>query len=98
MGTGLAVLTPGNVQVSGNISVTQEQPKVFIVDATSGEVSLTLPNANTKENIIYTFIKKDSSNNNVILVGTVDGQTDLTITDQYTSIRIFSDGTEWFII
>lgn len=72
-----------------------------LVDATSGNVTITLPTA--VENFAAFIIKKiDSSTNTVIVDGnaseTIDGDTTITIYDQYNYIEIISDGTNWKVI
>ena len=72
-----------------------------LVDATSGNVTITLPTA--VENFAAFIIKKiDSSTNTVIVDGnaseTIDGDATITIYDQYNYIEIISDGTNWKVI
>lgn len=72
-----------------------------LVDATSGSVTITLPTA--VNNTAAFIIKKiDSSTNTVIVDGnaseTIDGDTTITIYDQYNYIEIISDGTNWKVI
>lgn len=72
-----------------------------LIDATSGNVTITLPTA--AGNMAAFIIKKiDSSANTVIIDGnsseTIDGDTTVTIYDQYNYIEIISDGTNWKII
>ena len=75
---------------------------VYLVDATAGAVTLTLPTATTTTRRIYHVKKTDSSANAVTIDGagaeTIDGATTQTLIAQYESIQIVSDGTSWFIL
>ena len=65
----------------------------YLVDATSGAVTATLPSI--AGNVVYTIVKKDSSGNAVTLA-TPLGTTSLTT--QYQKVTIFNDGTSWFAV
>lgn len=72
-----------------------------LIDATSGNITITLPTA--VSNVAAFIIKKvDSSTNTVTIDGnaseTIDGDLTLTIYDQYNYIEIISDGTNWKVI
>ena len=73
----------------------------YIVDATSGAVTVNLPAANTCTGRVYTVKKVDSSNN-VTLDGnaseTIDGSTTLPLTAQHEVVSVISDGTEWWVV
>lgn len=76
-------------------------------DATSGDVTFTLPtaasayDATDTRSIEYTFKKIDSSTNSCIVDGngseTIDDATTQDIIFQYDSLTIRSDGDEWYI-
>ena len=73
---------------------------VILVDATSGDVTITLPAVSSG---LHYYIKKtDSSSNKVIVDGdgseTIDGSTTQDIISQYDAMEIVSDGTSWSII
>lgn len=73
---------------------------VVLVDATAGAVTLTLPAANTMLGRVVT-VKKLDAVNNVVLDGagaeTIDGAATQTLTTQYGSLRVVSDGTAWHV-
>jgi hypothetical protein len=75
---------------------------IILVDSTSGAVTITLPAAASYKGRHYYIKKIDSSVNAVTIDGngseTIDDQLTAVITVQYTSLTIFSDGTEWWII
>ena len=71
-------------------------------DATSGDITITLPAATTCTGRTYNIKKKDASANLVIIDGngaeTIDGGLTTSITTQYESITIQCDGSNWWII
>jgi len=72
------------------------------VDATGASRTITLPLASTARNRIYVIKKSDVSANTVVVTrsgaNTIDGATTYTLTTQYQSVRVQSDGTNWVII
>lgn len=72
-----------------------------IADATSGAFTITLPPASNAKNQVKWVKKVDSSANAITIVGvgseTIDDSTSITLTIQYQSIDLFSDGTQWWI-
>jgi len=76
--------------------------QVLLCDCTSGDITLTLPAAADNVGLMYHVKKTDSSANIVTVDGnaseTIDGATTQTITSQYDSIKIISDGTNWGIL
>ena len=66
---------------------------IVIVDATSGPVNITLPSSGK-----VTVKKVDSTSNSVTLLGQIDGQTNLVITNQYDAATVIDNSTEWSII
>lgn len=85
--------------VSASTSITNNDD-VLLADATSAAVNLTLPSPSDGK---LFFIKKvDSSENLVSLLPfaseTIDGDSQASLTGQYDSIEVVSDGTSWFIL
>ena len=74
----------------------------IICNATSGDITITLPTASTSTRRTYHIKKIDSSVNTVTIDGdsaeTIDDAATQTLNNQYDSITIQSDGTEWWII
>lgn len=74
---------------------------VVLVDATNGAVTVTLPLAAARLSE-FCIKKTDSSANAVTVDGnggeTIDDATTFVLTEQYDAIRIFSDGTEWWVL
>ena len=67
-----------------------------IVDASAGEVVLTLPSAGANANSTYKIYKADSSANRVIVTGTDPIYGDTILTKQYESLHMTSDSTSWW--
>ncbi len=74
----------------------------ILMNATSGNLTVTLPAAAGKVGWVYNIKKTDSSENTVTIDGnaseTIDGETTLVLTLQYQSVSILSDGSNWHII
>lgn len=74
----------------------------YLVDATSGDITVTLPAASEADGVLIRIKKKDSSANAVIIDAdaseTIDGETTQVLNIQYASLSIVCDGTEWFIV
>jgi hypothetical protein len=75
---------------------------VIAVDASGGAVTISFPVASDFENKIWTIKKIDSSSNAVILdpdsSETIDGATTYSISTQYDSVSIISNGTNFEIV
>ena len=74
---------------------------VILVDATSGNVTVTLPTAVGLDGRRY-HIKKTTGPNSVIIDGngaeTIDGSLTAVVTIQYVAITVVSDNANWHII
>ena len=88
-----SVTTTGNV-VSGDY--------FLICDATAGAITLTLPPAAIVAGRIYVFKRINAGANAVIVDAyaseTIDGAATHTLTPQWNSLAIMTDGVAWFII
>jgi len=75
---------------------------LILVDATSGAVTVDLLAVASHGGMPVTIKKIDASGNAVTLDGngseTIDGSTTKTISTQYDSITIQTDGTEWWTL
>lgn len=73
-----------------------------LVDASTRNVTITLPAAADNERTVFTIKKIDSSNHRVTIdangTETIDGELTVDLKLQYSYITIVCDGTEWFII
>jgi hypothetical protein len=92
-GTYRSVTATGNV-VSGDY--------LIIADATGGAITMTLPPAALVPGRIYVFKRINSGANAVIVdpsgAETIDGAATYTLSAQWNSVTIMSNGTAWFII
>lgn len=114
LGTGNQVLSvngsvPGWRQVifattskSADYTITSSDTVIF-ADCTSGNVIITLPTASTVSGYRFYIKRTDGSANTVSVArsgsDTIDGATSQSLTAQYTSVTVVSDGsTHWYII
>ena len=92
-GTYRSVEATGNV-VSGDY--------LLICNATGGAITMTLPPAALVPGRIYVFKRINSGANAVVVDGyaseTIDGAATYTLSAQWNSVTIMSNGTAWFII
>ena len=88
-----SVTTSGNV-VSGDY--------LIIADAAAGAITMTLPPAALVPGRIYAFKRINAGANAVIVDGygaeTIDGNLTHTLTPQWNSVTIMSNGVAWFIL
>jgi len=88
-----SVTATGNV-VSGDY--------LIIADATGGAITMALPPAALVPGRIYTFKRINSGANAVVIdpnaSETIDGAATYTLSAQWNSVTIMSNGTAWFII
>jgi hypothetical protein len=87
--------TSSTVQLKDNHST-------VLCDASSNQMTVTLPRAGSMVGRVVTVKKIDSSANTVTIDGykseTIDGDTTTIITKQWTSLRLQSDGNNWVIM
>ena len=86
--------------VSSNTTLDNSHSTV-LVDTSGGSITVTLPTASSASRRVYN-IKKVTSANTLTIDGdsteTIDGSETQDISNQYDSVSIQSDGTEWWII
>jgi hypothetical protein len=74
--------------------------QVVLADATNNNINITLPSPTDGQ--LVTVKKIDSSNNAVNIITpsseTIDGQSSISITNQFTARETVSNGTDYFII
>lgn len=75
---------------------------VIFADATSGNVTITLPTASSITGYRFYVKRTDNSGNSCSIArsssDTIDGQTSVSLSQQYISLTIVSDGSAWYII
>jgi hypothetical protein len=75
---------------------------VVLVNATSGNVIVTLPAASGMTGYRF-YVKRIDSSSNTVTIGrsgsdTIDGMTSFTLDIQYTAVGVISNGTSWYIL
>jgi hypothetical protein len=100
-GTELADIAGGySTAVTKTSNHTAIDRQVVLADATAGDVGITLPSPTDGQ--LITVKKIDSSNNAVNIVTpsseTIDGQSSISITNQFATRETVSNGTDYFII
>ena len=84
---------------TGNV---QSGDYLMLCDATGGAITMTLPPAALVPGRIYVFKRINSGANAVVVDGyaaeTIDGAATYTLSAQWNSVTIMSNGTAWFII
>lgn len=85
---------------TGNYTVTAND-ETILGNATSGQITFSLPAVSGTQGKRYWFKKVDSSNNGVVIdpdgSETIDGAANYQLTVQYESILVESDGSTWWI-
>jgi hypothetical protein len=86
---------------TSNYTVTSSDTVVF-ADATSGNVTITLPAASGLTGYRFYVKRIDGSGNTVTIArtggDTIDGNTSFTLDLQYTAIGVVSNGSAWYIL
>jgi len=87
---------------TGDSTLVASERGVILVDTSLGDVTLDLPDATGSLMMVYTIIKTTSDSYVVIVDGngsqTISGNTTHRITNQWDSIKIVNDGSNWVII
>lgn len=88
-----------------NITTSQEirvSRTVYLVDASGGAVTITLPPAKDAKGEWFMFKKTNNGSPNVTIDGngaeTIDGSTTLTISGHWDVRKLASDGLVWHVI
>lgn len=94
-------VTYGTTTKTANYTVGATDTVVF-ADATSGNVTITLPAASGNAGYRF-YIKRIDGSANTCTVSrsssdTIDGQTSFTLDAQYTCVTVVSNGSAWYII
>ena len=90
-----------NVSKTSSYTATASDHSLFC-DATSGNLTITLPSATGCAGRVY-VIKKIDSGANLVTIGcsgseTIDGASNYQLSSQYESITMQSNGSNWYII
>lgn len=86
---------------NSNYTITSSDT-VIMADATGGNVTITLPVASGVSGYRFFVKRTDGSANSVSVArsgaDTIDGATSQSLSIQYTSLTVVSDGSNWYII
>ncbi|HSX06186.1 MAG TPA: hypothetical protein VLG92_00510 [Candidatus Saccharimonadia bacterium] len=89
------------VTKTSGYTITSSDTVVF-ANATSGNVTITLPTASANAGYRFYVKRIDNSANTCTIArsgsDTIDGQTSFTLDLQYTCLSLVSDGSTWYII
>lgn len=69
---------------------------LILANATGGAFTVTLPNPTTARNTSITIKRLNAGGNAVTVGGTVDGTLNRTLTSQYATMTVWSDGSAWY--
>lgn len=89
----------GVITVTSNANVTTDFG-VWLGDATSGAITLTIPPAEAFTGKTFSMKKIDASANAVTVSpsdGTVDGAANYSLSSQWNAVQVTSDGDNWLI-
>lgn len=79
-----------------------DDDSIILVDSSNLEVNITLPNPDLNKGKVYVVKKIDQSFNQVIInqniSESIDGDVNYIIDEQYITVSVVSDGTNWHII
>jgi hypothetical protein len=79
----------------------KQSDMVIIANTTGGSVTLTLPTAASCIGKSYTFIKKVAANTLTVSAQsgeTINGTLTQAVTSIYATVKVISDGTQWYLI
>jgi hypothetical protein len=86
---------------SGAYSPSSSISEIVLANATSGNITITLPSASSNNNL-YTVKKVDNSSHTITISTsasqTIDGGASATLKVQYVSLALVSDGSNWNIV
>lgn len=96
---GASGITTATKTTSYTVSATDA---IVFADATSGNVTITLPTASSFAGYRF-YIKRIDNSANTCSVSrsgtdTIDGMTSFTVDQQYTAVMVVSDGSAWYIL
>lgn len=76
--------------------------QLYLIDATTGNVTATLPPAAAYKNKTFMFKRIDASGNSVTLArsstNTIDGATSQSMASQYDFYAVHSNGSNWYLL
>lgn len=88
--TVIRTITSNSTQAPGD--------SVVLCDASGGPISYTLTEPSLSTAWPVMVKKIDASNNTVTVVGNIDGNTNMALSDRNNSISLISDGSAWYMV
>lgn len=83
--------------ITNNITLDESQ-SIVICNNGSNPITVTLPTVSLCSGRIYTIKKSATTTAIVVVSGTIDGGTNLTLSETSESVTLFSNGTEWKVM
>lgn len=100
--TGLNVTGYLAIRTTTSTGAILNSDSTVLADASLTPISLTLPTAVGVAGRVYTIKKIDNSGNALSVITTsgqtIDGAASLTVTSQWVSVTVQSDGSNWLIL
>jgi hypothetical protein len=94
--------TAATATKTSNYTIVSGTDVVILANATAGAVTITLPSAASSAGYKFDIKRIDSTGNACTIArsgtDTIDGGTSLTLSVQYISVTVVSDGSAWYII
>jgi hypothetical protein len=88
--------------VTASSTTLSSAANMILANAVSNAITVNLPAASTRTNLVYRIKKTDASTNRVTIVPngseTIDGSQNLILQFQNSAVDIVSSGTSWYII
>ena len=98
----ILISSRSNIKSISTSSTLDIQDEIVIVDASGGDVTVTLPAAATSKGKRYTVKKNDTSINSIILDANaseeIDNSTTFSFNTYLQSCTLVCDGTRWYLI
>ena len=89
------------ISITADYTIRTEEDRIILVDATAGVVTITLPPADSADEVEYVVKKTDVSANAVTLATpgaeTIDGAATVVLASQFNLVRVASDDTNYLI-
>ena len=86
---------------TANFTANLSEAAIYLIDAASGSITVTLPSASSMGSRAFMFKRIDSSINQVVIdansTETIDGQLTLELSSQYDSVILASSGSAIYI-
>ena len=87
---------------SSNYTIVSGTDVVILANASTGNVTITLPTASSSAGYKFDIKRIDNTGNTCTIArsgtDTIDGGTSITLDVQYISVTVVSDGSNWYII